>query len=73
MRVLVVLIQRHVPRDLLRSRVDLHRPAQVAYRGQHLPGDRADGPVRSERDPVGPAIAVLHHCFVQPQVKDHDQ
>ena len=72
-RVLVVLVQRHLPRHLLRGRVDLHRAAQRAHRRQHIPGDRADRAVRGERDAFGPAVTVLDPGFVEPQVKDDDQ
>ena len=73
MRVLVVLVQRHAPRNLLRRRVDLHRAAQGAHRGQHLPGDRPDRAIGGERDTFGPAAAVLDHRLVDPQVERDDQ
>ena len=43
------------------------------HRGQHVPGDRADRPVRGERHAGGPATAVLDHRLVAPQVEDDDQ
>jgi len=71
-RVLLIRVQRRLPRDLLRLRVDLHRAAQIAHRGQHVPGNRTDRTVRGERHPGGPAAAVLDHRLVGPQVKDDD-
>ena len=64
-RVLVVLVQRHLPRHLLRGRVDLHRAAQRAHRRQHIPGDRADRAVRGERDRVRPG----RHC-ARPRLRE---
>ena len=54
-RVLVVLVERHAPRDLLRGRVDLDGARQGADRLQNLARDLADRPVGGERDAPGAA------------------
>jgi hypothetical protein len=72
-RVLVVGVQRHVPRDFLRCRIDLHRAAYLVHRGEHPAGHLADRPVRGERDPLDPAAAVLDDRLVNPQVECDDQ
>ena len=69
----MVLVERHAPRDLLRCRVDLDRPAEPAHRGQHLAGHVADGAVRGQRDPFRRSPAVLDHGLVRPQVQRDDQ
>jgi putative spermidine/putrescine transport system ATP-binding protein len=72
-RVLLVGVQRHLPRDLLRRRIDLHRAAKLAHRGQHPAGHLADRPVGGERNPLGPAAAVLDDRLVDPQVQRDNQ
>ena len=70
MGVLVVLVQRNSPRDLLGGGVDLHVAAHAAQRGQNVAGDGSHRTVRAlEREPFGLAIAVLSHRLVRPQVK----
>jgi hypothetical protein len=72
-RVLVVGVERGVPRHLLRRRVDTHVPAGVAHRRQHLARHLADRPVGSERDAPDPAGAVLDERLMAVQIEGDDQ
>jgi len=71
--VLVVLVQRHAPRNLLRHRVDAHGAARPGHRRQHIPGHLGHRPVRDKRHPVHRSAAVLHHRLVRVQVQRHHQ
>ena len=57
--VLLVLVEGRLPRHFLRLQVDLDLAAELLDCGQDGSGDLADRPVRSERDPVLAAVAVL--------------
>jgi hypothetical protein len=72
--VLVILVERHVPRHLLRPRVDLDRAAQSAEGLEQIARDFSDGPVGSEPNPCHPPVAVLGESFVRVQVeRDHER
>ena len=72
-RVLLVGVQRRLPRDLLRCQIDLDGTAQIAHRGQHPTRHLADRPVRGERHPFDPAAAVLDNRLVDAQVERDNQ
>jgi hypothetical protein len=72
-RVLLVVVEGHGPRDLLRRRVDLDRPRRLAHGAEQLAGDRADGPVRRERDPRLAPVAVLGDGLAAVQVERDDE
>ncbi len=67
--VLVVLVQGRRPRRLLGSRVDVHRPGDVAHCRQQLTCHLGNRPVRRERDPPCAPVAVLGHRLVIVQVE----
>ena len=72
--VVVVLVQRSGPPDLLGSRVDPHRADRAVRCGQHLPSDLRDRPVRCERDAAYSTVGVLDHGLVAAQVEaDHER
>ena len=70
---LVVLVERHGPRHLLRRRVDLDGAAEVADRRQQLARDLADRPIGRERDAPRAPVAVLGHRLVGVQVERDDE
>ena len=72
-RMLIVLVQGDVPRHLLRRGIDLDRACQFANSLQHVAGDRAHGPVGSERDPARAAAGVLHDGLVGSQIQSRDE
>src|SRR5262249_51644739 len=49
-RVLAVLVERHLPGDLLRLGVDLDVAGQAANGPEYLPRHLGDGPIRGQRD-----------------------
>src|SRR3954471_18483001 len=69
----LVLVQWCRPRDLLGPRVDRYRTDQALHRGEHLPGDGADRPVRCQWNTVHPAIGVLDDGVVAVQVQTDDE
>ena len=71
-RVLVVLVERQLPRHLLGRGVDLDRPAHARHGLEHLARHLAHGPVGGERDPCLVAGAVLDDGLVRVQVKRRD-
>ena len=71
--VLAVLVERDAPGDLLRSRVDRDRTAELGDGGEQLPRHLAHRPVRSERDAPRAPVAVLGPRLVAVQVESHDQ
>jgi hypothetical protein len=70
--VLAVLVERHVPRHLLRRRVDLHRAAELTHGGQHVARHVGHRPVGGERDPGRPPVVVLGDRLVAMQVQRDD-
>ena len=72
-RVFAVLIERHTPRNLLRHRVNLHRPANTANRGQYLTRHDSDRSMRRQSDALDPTVAVLDHSLVNMQVQYHNE
>ena len=73
MGVLLVGVERGVPRHLLRRGVDRHLATGGAHRRQHLPRHLADRPVGGEGDALDPAGAVLHDRLVKMQIEGGDQ
>ena len=69
---LAVLVQRHVPRDLLGLGVDLDVASQAANGLEHLPRHLGDGPIRGQRDSRLSPVAVLNECLVSSQVEPGD-
>jgi len=72
-RVLVVCVQRHLPRDFLRCWIDFHGAGKLAHRGQQATCHLTRRPVRGERDLLHPAAAVLDDRLVDPQVERDNQ
>ena len=71
--VLVVLVERHCPRSLLRCRVDPHRADEVAHGGQQLACHVGDGAIGGQRDAVRSTVGVLGDGVVAVEVQRDDQ
>ena len=64
-RVLVVLVERHAPWDLLRRCVDLDIATDTSERLEHLSRDLSDCAVGGQRDAFQASVTVLHDRFVR--------
>jgi hypothetical protein len=71
--VLVILIQRRMPRDLLWPHVDRDRADQVGDPGQQVASDLADCPVRTQWDPPDPPVAVFDDRLMPVQIQGDNQ
>ena len=69
---LVVLVQRDLPRHLLGRGIDLDGAPQAPHGLEHLARHLRHGPVGRERDPCLSTAAVLDHGLVRAQVKGCD-
>ena len=70
---LVVLVERHCPRSLLRCRVDPHLADEVDHGGQQLSCHVGDGAIGGQRDAVRSTVGVVGHGVVAVQVQRDDQ
>jgi hypothetical protein len=70
---LIVLVERDAPGDLLRDQVDLDVATESPDRFQHVPRDVADRAVRCQPHALRTAVAVFDQRLVGPQVEHHGQ
>ena len=70
---LVVGVEGHGPRHLLRSRVDLDRATDLGDGGEQRTGDLANGPVGSQRHTTVVPARVLDDRLVSAQVERDDE
>ena len=70
---LIIFIQWRMPRDLLWPHIDVDLAGQLGDAAQQFPRDLAHCPVRSQRDPYGPSVAVLGDRLVAVQIQGNNQ